>query len=186
MENIYTIWKDVYKNLEFMLATDVKDTEARKDLLHDIFLKIHANITSLKSHEKLLPWVRRITRNVIADHYRASKKNVFVSEVPDIASPDEDYLNDKIIGCIMPMIDQLDDKYREAILLSELRGIKQKEIASNLNISFSGAKSRVQRGRKKLKEMILQCCEIEADIYGNIIDYSKREHCAPNCHPSKK
>ena len=181
MENIYTVWKDVYQKLEYMLAANVRDKEARKDLLHDIFLKIYAGIDSLKSSEKLLPWVRQITRNAIADHYRSGMKNVFVSEVPDMPSEDQDYLNEKIINCMMPMIDQLDTKYKEAILLSELKGIKQKDIATRLDISFSGVKSRVQRGRKKLKEMILQCCEIEADIYGNIVDYTNRKGCSGSC-----
>lgn len=181
MENIYTVWKAVYQKLEYMLAANISDKEARKDLLHDIFLKVHSKIDSLKSSEKLLPWVRQVTRNVIADHYRSNVKNVFVSEVPDLPSGDEGYLNGKIIECMMPMIDQLDTKYKEAIVLSELKGIKQKEIAAQLDISFSGAKSRVQRGRKKLKEMILQCCKIEADIYGNILDYSEGNNCPESC-----
>ena len=186
MENIYTIWKNVYQKLEYMLAAKIRDTEVRKDLLHDIFLKIHSGVDSLKSTEKLLPWVRQITRNVIADHYRASKKNIFVSEVPDIPYESEDYLNDRIISCMMPMIEQLGPRYREAILLSELKGVKQREIAEQLDISFSGVKSRVQRGRKKLKNMIQQCCEIEADVYGNIVDYTKRRECATDCTSSKR
>ena len=179
MENIYHVWKSVYQKLEYMLAANIRDKETRKDLLHEIFLKIHSGIHTLNSSEKLLPWVRRITKNVIADYYRSAVKHVVVPEVPDVPSEDQDYFNDRFIDCIMPMIDQLDVKYKEAVILSELNGVKQKELAGMLDISFSGAKSRVQRGRKKLKEMILQCCEIEADIYGNILDYSKRSSC---CH----
>ena len=177
MENSYHVWKSVYQKLEYILAANIRDQEVRKDLLHDIFLKIHSGIDSLKLSEKLMPWVQQITRNAIADHYRSATKKVYVPELPDVPSDEQSYLNDKIINCLMPMVDELDAKYKEAILLSELKGIKQKEIAAQLGISFSGVKSRVQRGRKKLKQLILQCCEIEADIYGNILDYSARKDC---------
>jgi len=73
------------------------------------------------------------------------------------------------------MIKTLPDKYRDALEMSEINGVSHKEIAEELNISYSGAKSRVQRGREKLKEVLLHCCEIKADKYGNIIEYHERD-----------
>jgi len=79
------------------------------------------------------------------------------------------------------MIEQLPDKYREAMMLTELEGMTQKDLSNQLGISFSGAKSRVQRGRGELKELLTACCHIEADHYGNTIDYHKVLTTEPGC-----
>ncbi|MDA8226295.1 MAG: sigma factor-like helix-turn-helix DNA-binding protein [Desulfitobacterium hafniense] len=79
------------------------------------------------------------------------------------------------------MVDSLPETYKQAILLTEFQNMTQKELSEKLGISISGAKSRVQRGRKMLKEMLLGCCQLEVDRRGNIIDYqhknSECEYC---------
>ncbi|RMG58329.1 MAG: sigma-70 family RNA polymerase sigma factor [Bacteroidetes bacterium] len=93
----------------------------------------------------------------------------------DMASETEDPdLTTRFSACIRPMIEGLPEPYREALWLSEMEGLSQKELAARLGISYSGAKSRVQRGREKLKAQILACCEVSADRYGNIIDFYPR------------
>ena len=72
------------------------------------------------------------------------------------------------------VINQLPEKYREAVYWADIKGITQNELAEKLSISVSGAKSRVQRGRQKIKEIVLKCCDINADKYGNIVDYVPR------------
>ncbi|WP_214626422.1 sigma factor-like helix-turn-helix DNA-binding protein [Paenibacillus agaridevorans] len=72
---------------------------------------------------------------------------------------------------MMNILTRMPDKYREALELSELQGMSQKQLSEHLNISYSGAKSRVQRGRELVKEMMTSCCTIEADHYGNIVEY---------------
>jgi RNA polymerase sigma-70 factor (ECF subfamily) len=69
------------------------------------------------------------------------------------------------------MLRCLPRKYRQALELTEMQGFSQTELAARLNISVSGAKSRVQRAREKLKEALLDCCHFEFDRYGRVIDY---------------
>ncbi|WP_106406126.1 sigma factor-like helix-turn-helix DNA-binding protein [Paenibacillus solani] len=64
---------------------------------------------------------------------------------------------------MMSILTRMPDKYREALELSELQGMSQKQLSEHLNISYSGAKSRVERGRELVKEMMTSCCAIEAD-----------------------
>jgi RNA polymerase sigma-70 factor, ECF subfamily len=71
--------------------------------------------------------------------------------------------------CLRPMIEALPAIYRDALIMTDLEGLSQKALAEKLGISISGAKSRVQRAREKLKEEILNCCQYEFDKYGNII-----------------
>ncbi|HAH00091.1 MAG TPA: RNA polymerase subunit sigma-24, partial [Ktedonobacter sp.] len=67
----------------------------------------------------------------------------------------------ELIPCIKTMVDSLPNDYREALYLTEYEGLTQRELADRLGLSFSGAKSRVQRAREKLKVMLLDCCHFE-------------------------
>jgi RNA polymerase sigma-70 factor (ECF subfamily) len=69
------------------------------------------------------------------------------------------------------MIDSLPSHYREALLLTEYEGLSQKDLADRLGISISGAKSRVQRARAMLRDLLMECCHFEFDRYGTVIDY---------------
>lgn len=74
---------------------------------------------------------------------------------------------------LRPFVARLPSPYREAVTLTELEGLPQKAAADMAGVSVSGMKSRVQRGRERLREMLLACCEIALDPRGHVIG------CAP-------
>jgi RNA polymerase sigma-70 factor (ECF subfamily) len=76
------------------------------------------------------------------------------------------------------MIKTLPEGYREAILLSEIDGLPLKEVAERLNLTLPGAKSRVQRGRERLKRAFLDCCHLKFDCRGKPVDWLPKEGCA--------
>jgi RNA polymerase sigma-70 factor (ECF subfamily) len=76
----------------------------------------------------------------------------------------------------------LPEPYSQALILTEYEGLSQKEMAERLGISFSGAKSRVQRARRKLRDLLLQCCHFELDRRA-FLDYYP--YCR-GCNPSLK
>jgi RNA polymerase sigma-70 factor (ECF subfamily) len=67
------------------------------------------------------------------------------------------------------MIESLEPIYREALILIELEGLSQQQYAEKVGISYTNAKTRVQRAREKLRKIILQCCQYQFDKYGNIV-----------------
>jgi RNA polymerase sigma-70 factor, ECF subfamily len=73
------------------------------------------------------------------------------------------------------MVRGLPDGYRRAIELTDLEGLTQAAAAERLGLSLPGAKSRVQRGRARLKDMLLRCCEIETDRRGRVIAFEARD-----------
>jgi RNA polymerase sigma-70 factor (ECF subfamily) len=79
------------------------------------------------------------------------------------------------------MIERLPEPYREAMKLADFAGTSQQEIADRAGISLSGAKSRVQRARHLLREMILDCCRVEHDIRGNVVDYETTDRSSRYC-----
>jgi RNA polymerase sigma-70 factor (ECF subfamily) len=76
---------------------------------------------------------------------------------------------------LQEIVNSLPEKYSQAIILTDYQGKNQQEMADILGISISGAKSRVQRARQKIKDIMLACCHFEFDARGIVYDY--REHC---------
>lgn len=169
------LWGQVHNNLEQYILRQVKDPVAAQDLLQDVFLKMQAKLPQLREAEKAAPWLFRIAKNTIIDHYRQAANQPVAGLVTEPAGTEQEDITQEFAYCIRPFIDSLPEKYREALLLVEIQGLSQKELAERLGISYSGAKSRVQRGREMLKEALLECCHIQADRYGNILGYEKRE-----------
>src|SRR5690606_23077295 len=120
----------------------VKNADTTSDILQDIFIKIQNNIDTLKDESKLSSWIYQITRNAINDYFRKLKHQI---ELKDYDTVEENQIIDnmELEKCIKPFVNQLDDKYKEALILTEFEGLSQKQLAQKLNISYSGAKSRV-------------------------------------------
>jgi RNA polymerase sigma-70 factor (ECF subfamily) len=65
--------------------------------------------------------------------------------------------------------------------LADIEALSQQEVADRTGISLSGAKSRVQRARQQLREMILDCCKVERDARGNVVDCETTERSSRYC-----
>lgn len=166
------IWSDFNRNMRRFLRQRVPVAQDAEDLLQDIFVKIHLKLPTLTKRESLPAWIWQITRNTLLDYH---KKNRLRQTLPDLAEtlpdePDPQELNHLLAGCIRPFLDMLPPAQREAIVLAGLEQLPQKMLAGRWNLSYSGAKSRVQRARSDLFELFNQCCRIEADAYGNIME----------------
>lgn len=173
-------WQETRQRLKQYLSSRMPDDADAEDLLQDVLTSAFAKKDQLRDEQLLTAWVYRIARNALTDYYRRAGKAPRIQSVSQDSSMPTDYVNDdrtrEFSSCIVPMIRALPEPYREALLLSEIGGLSQKELAERLGISYSGAKSRVQRGREKLRDMLLACCHIETDRYGNIVDYHSRHN----------
>lgn len=182
--NINNVLEEMAVPLKGFVRKHIANEEHAEEITQDVLLKIFSGIGSLKDNSRIQPWIYQIARNAIIDYYRKTDKSIeFVElfeEVEDNSNEDQNS-NKEIAGCLKAMIESLPDKYKEAILQVELNDLTHKELAELLGISISGAKSRVQRARKMLKEMLTSCCSLEFDVMGNIIDYkhnmSKCKYC---------
>jgi RNA polymerase sigma-70 factor, ECF subfamily len=155
------------------------------DLLQDVFVRMQRGLDGVRDGERLNAWVYQIARNAIADHFR---KPVARRELPtaDLAAlplaaeaDDADEVPGDLTGAVMRFLHQLPDADREAIELTDLQGLTQAEAARRLGLSIPGMKSRVQRARAKLRELLDDCCRIELDVRGRIVGCEPREQ--PDC-----
>lgn len=134
-------------------------------------MKAHTGLHALRSQQRIVPRLYRIAANAIADHFRAQRPTEELPE--DFPAPErERAFTAELARCVAPFLAGLPETYREALQLSEIDGLPQREAAERLGLSLSGAKSRVQRGRRLLRERFLECCEIEATAGG--LDYAPR------------
>lgn len=167
------IWQSFHKELHGYILRRVRNTSLADDILQDVFEKITRKIRQLEEVENIQEYLYKMTRNTIADTFR--KRKLIFEELAYNTSEQEEESNaepplNQIVSscCVRPFIQQLPEKYKEAVLATDLNNISQKELAEKLDISYSGAKSRVQRGREKLKDMLQDCCNFEYDSYGNL------------------
>jgi RNA polymerase sigma-70 factor, ECF subfamily len=169
------LWETFNIPLQQFIRRRVRDQHSAEDILQDVFLKIHLRIDTLHSQERIASWIYQITRNAIADYYRSQRPAVDLPET--LVAPNDladDDLVRELLPCVAAMVDALPTAYREALRLTEYQGLSQKALSQRLGISFSGAKSRVQRARAKLKQQLLDCCHFQFDHAGRIIDYQPR------------
>ena len=146
------MWNEISSELRNFVYRKVKDRDAANDIVQDVFIKVQAKIPQLRETEKIAGWIFQITRHTITDYFRAKTKTLTPSELEwDNEAHD---FNDCVAFCLNKLMYTLPEKYREAVVLTEIENLSQTELAERLGISYSGAKSRVQRGRQMLKEKL--------------------------------
>lgn len=182
MHSTTRVWQEYHSRLRAFTRRRISDDAATEDILQDVFLKVHSSLASLKDDTKLKSWLYQIARNAIVDYCRSQKPSVDVPEwFPQPETDPGEKITQELAECLQPMIQLLPKKYREAIILSELKGLTQKEVAKVQGISLSGAKSRVQRGRALLKKMLANCCRLEFDHSGRLCDYEHKNGACDFC-----
>lgn len=180
MNEIHSIWSEFHGALKGLVIKTVKDPNDADDILQDIFLKIMLHSEKIERAENLRHYLFGIARNATNDYFRHKKNARENQQIDDAISIEETAhaLNAAIAECcVRNFVSKLPDKYREALMLTEFEDVSQKDLAQRLGISYSGAKSRVQRGKEKLKELILACCAFESDRYGNVRD-TENKNCS--------
>lgn len=172
-----TLWELLSDKLRGFLVRHVSDEQVAEDLLQETFVRIHQGLDGLAGEQRLTAWVFQIARNLAIDHQRSRGTGFREEDDADVVelseADDEGNLNAVVQSWLPPMIGQLPEPQRQAVELYELENISQQEIADRLGISLSGAKSRIQRGRAKLKALLFDCCSFERDRRGNVIGFTK-------------
>ena len=181
-------WEEFRFALRNFIARRVSDSSAAEDMTQDVLLKIHCRVSQLNDSEKLHAWIFQIARRTIIDYYRSKKPEAEFSEIihDSAAEPSSDEeAESEVLSWLAPMVADLPLRYGEALQMTDMQGMTQNELAQKLNISLSGAKSRVQRGREKLKEMLIQCCHVEFDRAGRVSEWKAKTENCNYCDPKK-
>ena len=177
-------WREVEARLRPYVARRVPPSDV-DDVVQETFVRVHRGLSSLTDGERFGAWVYRIAQNAIADHARSRARHPTATSAPDdepagaTAADAEDDLEPELLECIALFVARLPSPYREAVTLTELQGLTQKDAAEMLGVSISGMKSRVQRGRERIRQMFEECCEISVDGRGHVTECTPRSPSAP-------
>ena len=177
------LWAEFGSPLRRFIARRVRDERDAEDLLQEVFLRAHVAARGVRDPDRMRPWLYRVAANAVADHYRERRLADVPLSADDLAedAPWSDNANGEVARCLVPIIDELPEGYRRALVLADLEGRPQKEVAEELGLSLSGAKSRVQRARKKLRASLLSCCRFDLDRLGNVLNWRPRGTSCRHC-----
>lgn len=181
-ESFQSIFDEFSSMLRRYISYRIRDNSAVDDILQEVFLRLYKNQEKIAKKEKIKSWLFSVAKNSIVDYYRKQSQNeVLDVETGDVAYADEEDFYDEFSGCVNHFLAQLSSTYSEALRLYELEEFSLQEIADMLNMPLSSVKSKVQRGRKKLKDAIFACCEYEFDVKGKPVTFKPKCCKSPKC-----
>ena len=163
------MWREVIAQLRAYVRRRIADPDRAEDLVGDIVLRIHQNLGSVDDQERLAHWVSRVARNAVIDEYRRaarSREQLLDTTTETAIGPDADDASsvlDELSRCLRPLLAGLPAEQRRAVEMVDLDGMPQAAAARREGVSLSGMKSRVQRGRRRLAELLGQCCTLTLD-----------------------
>jgi RNA polymerase sigma-70 factor (ECF subfamily) len=181
-------WRESVARLRPYVSRRVASVDV-DDVLQETLARVHRGVAQVADSERFGPWVYRVAQSAIADQLRSRARHPLPA-VPSAGEPSEpsgdqagnDDLESELAECVALFVARLPSPYREAVTLTELQGLSQKEAAELLDLSLSGMKSRVQRGRQQIRKMFEECCEISTDCRGRVVECTPRNaEPAPNC-----
>ncbi len=145
----------------------VGEAEA-EDLAQEVFIKVSKSLDGFRDESNVLTWIYRIATNTALDRLRSPSFKVpepigDMDLVPLEAMQKSPTVEQRVIkaemsGCVRRMVDRLPGTYRTVIVLSEIEGFKDSEIADILGMKLSAAKIALHRARARLKKILSENC----------------------------
>mgnify|MGYP006288804601 CR=1 FL=1 len=188
-------WRPFVEGLRRFIAGRVPSADA-PDVLQDTLLRLHEATDSLRDADRAEAWVFSIARRAIADHYRQEERRPVdgtagtaddMTEDPDPTTDNlADYdgahdVHEEVLSWLRPMAEKLPAKYRRPLVMADFEGHTHQEVADDLELSRSGATSRIRRARARLREHLERCCAVEFGPDGRAVAFSRREPCREGC-----
>ena len=173
MNCIMAAWNEHEAELRGWLRHRLGKAADAEDLLQDVFLKAIRQGERFCAITNARAWLYEVARNALADRMRLARDTV---ELPENLSADtEDAAAvDSLAACLPRVLSELSSEDREAITLCDLERLPQEEYARRKGLSLPGAKSRVQRARKRLREQLTLSCRVSLDAAGQVNDFVPR------------
>ena len=186
--DLESVWHEFHDRLFGFVRRRVASDDDAEDIVQDVFARVHARSNAGACVEHVGGWIFQITRHAVIDYHRARAKagrvesalgrHLVADAVDPSTMPDA---SGELSQCLRPFVDHLPDHYAQALALTDLGGMPQTEAARQLGLSVSGMKSRVQRGRARLKALLLECCDVDLDGRRRVVDYRRRSGICGDC-----
>jgi RNA polymerase sigma-70 factor, ECF subfamily len=181
-------WAETTTRLRAFIARRVDNPHIADDITQDVLTRSLTGGT-LDTVDNPTGWLYRAARNAVIDHYRLRRRHRPLLDdderwtEPESGDSDPNQATRELARCLQPLVDQLPAIYRDALTRVDLHGQTHLQAAAATGISASGMKSRVQRGRRQLRDLLTTCCAVQTDNTGAIHSYEPVDRrCSCNCH----
>ncbi len=161
------VWTKYATDVQFFILSKVKDKTVTDDILQDTFIKIHTKLHTLKDLKKLKSWIFTIARNSIMDYFKSTNQTFELANFETETKIEEHKHTEK--DCLRGILQSLPKKHREPLFLSDIKGLKQQEVADTLNQSLPTTKSQIQRARKLIAKGFMDCCGFVLNEDGKLV-----------------
>lgn len=173
MNCLMTAWHENEAELRGWLRHRLGNPVDADDMLQDLFIKALRQGERFCAIGNARAWLFEVARNAVADRLRLKRETI---ELPaDLASEVEEVATvDSLVACLPRVLAELNPEDREAITLCDLEGLPQEAYARRKGLSLPGAKSKIQRARKRLRERLSLACQVRLDAAGQVSDFVPR------------
>ncbi|MHC4519012.1 MAG: RNA polymerase sigma factor [Planctomycetota bacterium] len=179
-----SIYAEFHEKVGHYLERLVGKNQA-EDLTQEVFLKINNALADFKAQSSVSTWVYRIATNAGLDRIKSrshredgktgrlektddEQKAGSVCVEGESLSAEREAIRSEMNACIREYVDRLPTDYRTVIVLSEIKELKNQEIADILGISLDAVKIRLHRARARLKAEFEAGCHFYRDEEGNL------------------
>ncbi|MBI3813937.1 MAG: RNA polymerase sigma factor [Nitrospinae bacterium] len=172
--NLFKEYESRIYNFIYRMTRNEADAE---ELTQEAFIRVWNGIDKLRSDSSITSWIYKIASNVCFDSFRKNKRTL----KEETLEPDDEFLYDakipliedeiykaRMAECIRSYIAKLPEDYRAVILLHDIEGLKNSDIADMLGISLDAVKIKLHRARGRLRKILSKECQVLYDKNGDI------------------
>jgi RNA polymerase sigma-70 factor (ECF subfamily) len=174
-----SVFSEFQKPIYNYVLRMVKDRSLAEELTQDIFVKTYNSLSDFRGDSKVSTWVFRIATNACLDHFKSrsykklaktdllSPEELLKATLPDderkLPTAEEELIGAEMSSCVRNYIDDLPEEYRAVILLHDLQGFTNPEIAKITGTTLENVKIRLHRARCRMKEVFSSRCSFYRD-----------------------
>lgn len=179
---IEELYRDHADDVRAFLISKTQDHSLLDDIIQDAYLKLLSTIVNGKEVRNPKSWLMRVAHNMLIDTFRNEKKRQSAIHHSNAESKDS-ISDDSSPGhtpadCLKGIIANLPPKYKRAVYMTDIQGVKQVDAAAQLGLTLPTFKSHVQRGRLLVKQGYVDCCDYTIDEDGILRgEIKNRESC---------
>lgn len=166
-------WSAHERELLQFLRRRLENLDDAEDLLQELFIRLLQQGNDFCSVRQPRAWLFQVARNALIDRQRV--KRPLVELPPELPKPEVQRAAIELMeSCVWRNLQELSDEEREVIRACDLLGMRQKIYAEQHGLSLPATKARLQRARRKLRELIVHNCQVRFDETGKVCCHKPR------------
>ncbi len=178
---ILSAWELHESELHHWLLRQLGNQSDAADALHDVFLKAVSKGVTFCEIDNPRAWLFQVARNYLADVYRKTRNFTELADIPDTEFTHENKTEntavDELAECLPRLLTELVFEDSDIIRRCDIEGMQLQQYADENHLTLPATKSRIQRARKRLREQMIQKCQVTMDEQGAVCCFISRSSC---------